>query len=61
MVSHVGPPTNIAQSDIQCLGYRLSQREEQVFSLGKDGKYILHLLIKGVKNLVGGTLMGNSY
>jgi hypothetical protein len=57
MVSHVGPPTNIAQSDIQCLGYRLRQWKEQVFSFGRDGKFTPHLLIKGVKNSAGGTLL----
>jgi hypothetical protein len=45
------PPTNIAQSDIQCLDYRLSQRKEQVFGLGRDRKFPLQFLIKEVKNL----------
>jgi hypothetical protein len=38
-----------------------SASERKVFSFGRDGKFTPHLLIKGVKNLVGGTLMGNSY
>jgi hypothetical protein len=49
---------HIARSDIQCLGYRLSQREEQVFGLGTERKFTPHFLIKVVENLVWGTLMG---
>jgi hypothetical protein len=44
---------------MQCLDWAIdTAREEQVFSFGRDGKFIPHFLIKGVKNLVGGTLMG---
>jgi hypothetical protein len=60
MVSHVGLPPNIAWSDIYCLGYRLSQWQEQDFSFSRDGKFT-YLFIRGVKNLIWRTVMGNSY
>jgi hypothetical protein len=53
-------PAHLARTDIQCLCYRFGQCEEQVFSCNRDGEFIWHFLIKGVEDLVWGTLMGNS-